>query len=421
MTIQRRVFAYLVLAGAAAACSQAVDSPVPDAPAFAAPATSLAAKQLAQSGSCATAPDRVVSTQAELRDAIASATPGEVIAVNGSIGLAPNDDSVLTSNITITCAAPGAKVYWAGAPNPAASLFEVYAPGVRIHGLELDATGIALAVWTDNSFGNADDIRIDHDQFTCHNICIAAAFVRHTIVDHDQGTCGGICVYFTPVRDGVVLDNSFETFILGIQIQSYPERVDSTVVEGNTVTLEPPPTPYLMSGCCGGIRVTGGSYVRIADNVVEGRWEYGIALRDLESATVIGNRVSGTEYGLALSTDAGPLFPVEVVGSLFRANRITDTGSAGILVRLACSNAFVGNALLRDSAGIGAYFDVSTGANAFAGNGTTVVDHGATDCNGDGIIDPNRITGTASVRHGGPFLALQQAVPIRGFGKFPVR
>ena len=39
-------------------------------------------------------------------------------------------------------------------------------------------------------------------------------------------------------------------------------------------------------------------------------------------------------------------------------------------------------------------------SRTFVGNQTIVVDDGAFDCNGDGVADPNIITGGGAVRHG---------------------
>jgi len=51
---------------------------------------------------------------------------------------------------------------------------------------------------------------------------------------------------------------------------------------------------------------------------------------------------------------------------------------------------------------VGAIFDGPTGANVLVGNVTVVIDNGSFDCDGDGVPDPNIITGPGRVLHG-PF------------------
>ena len=61
---------------------------------------------------------------------------------------------------------------------------------------------------------------------------------------------------------------------------------------------------------------------------------------------------------------------------------------------------FVGNDLQGNTGNIGLIFPDSSGANTFVGNGTIVVDDGVMDCDGDGVSDPNIITGAGAVLHG---------------------
>jgi len=69
-------------------------------------------------------------------------------------------------------------------------------------------------------------------------------------------------------------------------------------------------------------------------------------------------------------------------------------------VRLACGNVFVGNNLQGNAGNVGLVFDVTSGANSYAGDPSVVVDNGGFDCNGDGVNDPNIITGPGAARHG---------------------
>jgi hypothetical protein len=49
---------------------------------------------------------------------------------------------------------------------------------------------------------------------------------------------------------------------------------------------------------------------------------------------------------------------------------------------------------------LGAIFLETTGANTLVGNKNVVVDNGDFDCDGDGISDPNVITGNGAVLNG---------------------
>ena len=83
--------------------------------------------------------------------------------------------------------------------------------------------------------------------------------------------------------------------------------------------------------------------------------------------------------------------------NVFRNNRITASGIAGVFAFLACGNTFVGNNLQGNANNLGVLFAVNSGANTLVGNQNVVVDAGAFDCDGDGSVDPNVITGHAAV------------------------
>jgi len=82
-----------------------------------------------------------------------------------------------------------------------------------------------------------------------------------------------------------------------------------------------------------------------------------------------------------------------MLNNTLRSNVVTSAGTGGVFAKLACGNAFVGNSLQGNAGNIGLLFDATTGANTLVGNGTIVIDNGAFDCNGDGVNDPNIITG----------------------------
>jgi len=90
--------------------------------------------------------------------------------------------------------------------------------------------------------------------------------------------------------------------------------------------------------------------------------------------------------------------------SQIRNNRIAATGSAGLFLTSACGNELIGNDLQGSAGGVGAVFDVPTGANIFVGNQNVVIDNGGgLDCDGDGVGDPNIITAPGRVLRGVPF------------------
>src|SRR3989442_1720998 len=89
-----------------------------------------------------------------------------------------------------------------------------------------------------------------------------------------------------------------------------------------------------------------------------------------------------------------------ISNNTFSSNVVTGAASGGIFARKACRNVFVGNNLQGNGSNIGLIFPDTSGANTAVGNPTLVVDNGAYDCNGDGVNDPNIITGAGAVMHG---------------------
>src|SRR5689334_18279354 len=92
--------ASVLLVLAAVACQDRSVAPTATRPSFAA----------AGPTSCPTTSTVTVSDEAGLRNAIATATPGAVIAIQGMIGLS-QDDTIRTAGVTITCATPGSGLF----------------------------------------------------------------------------------------------------------------------------------------------------------------------------------------------------------------------------------------------------------------------------------------------------------------------
>src|SRR5438093_706304 len=86
-----------LLLGAAVGCQNESLSPAAVHPSFATGAASP---------TCAANPTVTVSDDTTLRAALASAHPGDVIAVSGTIALTTGD-TIATDGVTLTCATPG--------------------------------------------------------------------------------------------------------------------------------------------------------------------------------------------------------------------------------------------------------------------------------------------------------------------------
>ena len=356
---------------AAVACQDRSVAPTAARPSFAAAAPA----------GCPATPTVTVSDEAGLRNAIATAAPGAVIAIQGMIGLT-QDDSIFTAGLTITCATPGSGLF-AVAGAGVQDLLAVGARNVTIDHLALDASQAGdspVGAFNDGTTFFAESVRITNNTGTC--------------------APGGECVFVSGGLGAVITDNAFQApgSFSGIQLQVDVERVDGARIERNTLVATAPSIGLRQ----GGIRPADAADVVIADNTVIGPWRNGLSAARLARSQVQGNEFrSAVRNGIRLS-DAGPLFIAGVPASdnVFTNNRITASGEAGIFAQLACRNTFIGNTLQGNAGNIGLVFPDSSGANVFAGNATIVVDNGAFDCNGDGVNDPNVISGPGMARHG---------------------
>ncbi len=208
--------------------------------------------------------------------------------------------------------------------------------------------------------------------------------------------CGRDSCFFADGSPALtVADNHFESAgsLTGVHLQG---GIDGSRVERNTIAATAPSTVEVF----GGIRVRDGSEVVVADNVIQGPWANGIAAADLDRSEFAANAVEGAAfYGLRMAS--GDAFrPVSMTDNRVRTNRVSGSGTGGVLVHSGCRNTFVGNNLERNVGNLGAIFDETTGANTFVGNRNVVADDGNFDCNGDGIADPNILTGPGRARTG---------------------
>src|SRR6058998_191557 len=116
-----------------AACSEPRQPAAPaDRPAFSTMA----------SVACPSSPTFTVSDEASLRAALAAASPGAVIAINGMIGLAAHV-SITTTDVTLTSASSGAGLF-ALSPIDGLVVVDLGGSGAVVDGLVLDASAVSV-------------------------------------------------------------------------------------------------------------------------------------------------------------------------------------------------------------------------------------------------------------------------------------
>ena len=367
----------------AAACSEPSAGP-PQEPAN----SPRPAFLLAGAASCPTPAKFIVTDEASLLAALAAASPGDVIGLKGFFGVTSRV-TIGTDDITLTCATPGSGLA-AQAGAGVDFLITAAAKRVTVERLVLDGTGTSAP--PNNSFGPyvavndgatffAEDVRFTNNRVTCSPV---------------------LCAFFIGTRGAIVADNYFESAGsgTGIHLQGNgtplsTRPIDGSRVERNTIVAVSAST----NPAFGGIRPRDGSNVVVANNVVIGPWANSISPIELTQSVVEGNRLEGAAvYGVRFSAGAGP---TGMKDNVLRNNRITAAGSAGVFAFRACGNVFVGNNLQGNADNMGLILTSTTGANTLVGNQNVVVDVGAFDCNGDGVADPNIITGRAAVNLGG--------------------
>ncbi|HVH09212.1 MAG TPA: right-handed parallel beta-helix repeat-containing protein [Gemmatimonadales bacterium] len=337
--------------------------------------------------SCATTPTFTVSDEPSLRAALAAASPGAVIALRGRIGLAA-DLVIRTPNVTLTCAAPGAGLFAVSTAVDNLVLVDVGGSGVAVEGLALDASGTAQGPL----FAIVGFAYVAADLFGPGLPVPNLRFAHNTV------TCGGGCAFFAGTPGAVISDNTFSAAaaFTGVHVQLGIDFVDSVRVQGNTMVATAP-TGFIRFGA---IRVFGGRGLVVTDNVVTGPWSNSLSVTFLTKSEVTGNRFAGAAAnGILLGRPNGPPI-IALQDNLFSSNIATGAGNAGVFANQACNNVFVGNNLQGNVGNVGAVFAATTGANTLVGNGTIVIDNGAFDCDGDGVNDPNIITGAGAVMHG---------------------
>lgn len=336
-----------------------------------------AGPSLASAKGCAASPDFVVHTDPELRAALAAAQDGDVVAVSGNIAV---DSTVVIDNegVTLTCAEPGAGLSFA--PGYEYILVQPMGDRITVSGLELDAEyGYAAFYSLPDEADGYQDIRITGNEIECgYTFCLFAVGIQGTVItdNHWKGE---------DTRYGVHIQGIPGSGASGTGGGYAFASADGTFISRNVIE-----TDGGYESIYGAIRVREGRNVTITHNQVSGDWSHGVVLTNVYDSRVENNRIDGTLLnGIEFSDRAANR--VSISGVSVKANQISNAGGVGIAVRYACYNTFQGNNLQHTS--VGAVFEPTTGANVYRGNPSVVTNAGAFDCEPDGDIDPNQISG----------------------------
>jgi len=297
------------------------------------------------------------------------------------IGIAA-DVFVTTPNVTLTCAAAGAGLFALNSSVNNLIVVDVGGSGVAVDGLVLDASAAS----------------VDGEAYVAGDFFGPGLPVPNVRFSHNTVTCSpGGCTLLAGTSGAVISNNTFTSAgsFTGVHVQLGVENLDSVRIEGNTIVATAPSTDFRF----GGIRLIGARHAVIRDNIVTGPWANSLSLATLSTSIITHNQLNGAAiYGIGLTRN--PFLTTFVLSSTFSSNVVTGAASGGIFARKACGNVFVGNNLQGNGSNIGLIFPDTSGANTVVGNPTLVVDNGAYDCNGDGVSDPNIITGAGAVMHG---------------------
>lgn len=378
----------ILTAAALAACA---DQPT-------SPAARAAGPQLANAQACAASPTVVVGSEAELHAAAAAAQPGHVIAVTGTVELSQSV-FIATPGVTLTCAEPGAGLDLADGNQGV--LLELAASDIVISGLQLDAEYAFGAILAFNFGQDLSGIRIVGNQVKC----------GYTV-----------CVLMVGTRDTHVTDNHFagDSTNTGIQFQA-PGRlpdmtpifpVDNVVIARNVIetSLSYP------NGIYGAVRIRDGSNATITHNDIRAGWTNGIALTNVYDSRVDQNRIDGALY-YGIDVPQIVARRIALSGVSFTGNHISNSGRSAMWPARACYNTFTGNNVQNNDRG--AVFLSSTGANVWRGNPGEVDDRGAFDCDLDGTVDPNEISGDRAAASAPAFSASAGLTFGGGNGRYP--
>jgi hypothetical protein len=331
-----------------------------------------AGPSLASAKACAASPTAVVRTDPELRAALASAQSGDVIAISGNIAV-DSIVTVATEGITLTCAEPGAGLSFA--PGYEFVLLDLWVGHVTISGLTLDAEyGYAPILALTGDPAGLPHIRITGNEIDCgYNFCIFAVGVPFLEItdNHWKGD---------ETRFGIQIQGAGALQPGGGYVQAHGIVISRNVIENEEGYIS----------VYGGIRVRDARDLTITHNQILGSWSNGVVLTNVYDSRVEHNRIDGAlrdgiDFSLIVASR------ISASGLSIKANQISNSGHAAMSVRGACWNTFEGNNVGDNP--LGTRFEPNTGDNVYRGNHETVQDGGAFDCDLDGDIDPNRISG----------------------------
>ncbi len=344
--------------------------------------------------------DFIATDEGSLRTSLAAASPGDVIGLDGLFGV-ERDIYIRVPELTITCATPGSGLFADPLPGGTVNwLLRPRAPRISVDHLVLDGSDAArgpyyaltLLQTLPLPFLNSNGARFTNNKVTC--------------------TPAGECVFLVGTKGAMVADNTFEAAGSGTGIHfqgsgdsepdgSSPYPIDGSQVVRNTLiatTAFDPEFPVF-----GAIRMRDGGDVTVAQNVIQGPWANGMVATNLNDSEFSGNRVDDVaRFGFFFFHNTVVPDPALSLsrGNVVWNNRLSGSGEGGVGAEYACSNVLFGNDLQGNAGNIGALLESTTGNNTLVGNRTVVYDDGDLDCDGDGSVDPNIITGRGAVLHG---------------------
>ncbi len=365
-----------IVAGLAACESELPRPTEPDA--------TLPPPALATSGpmGCPMSSSVVVTDEAGLLAALAGASAGDVIAIDGLVTLTA-DVAIDVAGVTLTCDTPGSGVE-ALAGAGVSYLLRPGADDVVIDRLFLDATNAGIGAMVAFGPGGIDGVQLIDSDVTCGPVlCAFFVGVSNALIARND-------IQGTPSTSGLHLQGS-GAFLPG-GTRDIP--IDGSQVVRNTI----------VAGAAAGsppfaaIRIRDGSGTLVSRNTVDGEWSNSISPTRLFDSVIEQNVLTGAqEDGISFQNFVEP----DIARGNTVANNRVSGANVGVRVKLACANTFRGNNLGGNTLAA-AVFEATTGANLFFGNGGLVIDDGAFDCDDDAVDDPNLITGQGALGQGAP-------------------
>lgn len=328
------------------------------------------------SSPCTASPDFLVRNETELSAALAAVSAGGTIGIDGIIAVSVTV-SVEADDVRLTCAKDGAGLISASG-SQLSDLILVSGDGVQIDNLFLSSV-------PSDGVGGAGNVV---------TVFRAQAPVARFRLSFNRIKCGnnGTCAFLISTPGAIVSDNTVESIgtLSGIHVQGGTIRTDNTIVERNHLVA---PT-ISGSSLFGAIRVRDGSQLIVRHNLSSGAWRNGIALAELNGALIEGNFIRDAQARGIIGSTNSPS-PVSVRHSTIRANRIEGPQAIGIHLDRACWNRIEDNYVAVAPGALRAKFEIRTGANVYVGALAGVVNLGNFDCDGNGVTDPNTISGSS--------------------------